>query len=323
MENQEVISSEVKTKFEDVLYQWLNNSKISLKGGSITKYQYLIEAHIIPSLGEMPMSDISSKVVNSFLLEKLEEGRLHKKGSLSPSYVRSMMLIISAAHQLGEAEKLCPSFTSPIYKPVSQRKELKILSLEQQLSLEKLLYENLNLTALGILITLYEGLRIGEICALSWDDIDLTEKIIRVYHTISRVTDENGKTRFVLDSPKTTSSFRTIPISSNLLPVLKKFQEKSTGHYVISEKQEFIIPRTYEYRFHKIMKKTESPDINYHALRHTFATRCVEAGVDIKSLSEILGHASVNITLNTYVHSSMDLKRRQLEKLSAHTKINS
>lgn len=120
----------------------------------------------------------------------------------------------------------------------------------------------------------------------------------------------------IIDTPKTPASTRDIPISSALLPILASFRSHSSSKYVVSNTNTFLSPRTFEYRYHRLLEETGITPINYHALRHTFATRCIEAGVDVKSLSEMLGHANVGVTLNTYVHSSMELKRKQLEKLT-------
>ena len=121
----------------------------------------------------------------------------------------------------------------------------------------------------------------------------------------------------MLDTPKTKSSMREIPISSTLLPVLTAASQKYCTRFVISDSDTFVNPRVYEYKYHQILKRWNIPDINYHALRHTFATRCIEAGVDMKSLSEMLGHSNVSTTMEIYMHSSMQLKRNQLEKLAS------
>ena len=174
-------------------------------------------------------------------------------------------------------------------------------------------------TDLGIMLALYTGMRLGEICALKWEDIDLEHKIIHVRHTISRIKNQDpsvdAKTVLILDTPKTKTSRRDIPISSKLFRFLD-MAHRNECNYVISGDTNFMSPRTFEYRFQKKLDCCGVPRINFHGLRHTFATRCIERGVDIKSLSEILGHANVGITLNTYVHSSMDQKRKQIEKLS-------
>ena len=168
------------------------------------------------------------------------------------------------------------------------------------------------------MISLNTGLRLSEICALKWSDIDFENAILHVRTTVARVrnTGEGSKTKLIIDRPKTKSSFRDIPISSYLMKMLVSLYEKRKSEYVVSDQEGFISPRTYSYRFHKVLEKYNVKQVNYHALRHTFATRCIEHGVDVKTLSEILGHSNASITLNTYVHSSMERKREQLEKLT-------
>ena len=184
--------------------------------------------------------------------------------------------------------------------------------------MEQHLKSDLSPTNIGILISLYTGLRIGEICALCWNDIDLNARTIYVRHTVSRVrsTSEECKTELILDEPKTASSKRIIPIPSPLFSVLLDYSKEATSAFVVSNSESFVSPRTYDARFHKLLRDCQIKGLSYHGLRHTFATRCIEAGVDVKSLSEILGHANVSITLNTYVHSSLEMKKSQLEKLT-------
>ena len=143
----------------------------------------------------------------------------------------------------------------------------------------------------------------------------INKKVIHINHTLTRVLDAENKTKIILDSPKTEASKRDIPICLTLEKVLLEEYAKRKSDFVVSEKQTFVGTRTFEYRYKQFLKNNNIQEINFHSLRHTFATRCVKAGVDIKSLSEILGHANVSITLNTYVHSSMETKRNQLEKL--------
>ena len=163
---------------------------------------------------------------------------------------------------------------------------------------------------MGVLTTLYTGLRIGEICALKWDDIDIKNGTVKVNSTVSRSGNE-----YIIGPPKTCSSIRFIPIHHTLLKRFKTYPK--TGIYVLSQSDNFMNPRTFENQYKIILKRAKIREINFHALRHTFATRCVESGMDIKSLSEILGHANSNITLNIYVHSSMEQKARQINRLSA------
>lgn len=307
--------------FRDVLNLWLENNRIRHKGATVIKYRYLIDRHILPILGDYRVSEITAPVVNSFLTQKLQEGRLDKNGSLSASYVSSIMLIIRATLKFAADEQMCMPLRSPIYKPASSKKELVILNIEEQRQLESYLDKEFDSTGLGVLISLHTGLRIGEVCALTWGDIDMKSHIIHVRHTVTRVqaagNPDSGMSKLIIDVPKTKTSLRDIPISSALLPSLQRAGAMGASQFVISKYGDFVSPRTFEYRYHCLLRDCGIRQINYHGLRHTFATRCIEAGVDIKSLSEILGHSNVAITLSTYVHSSMEMKRNQLEKLVA------
>lgn len=306
--------------FKEILCLWMENNRIRHKGATIKKYQYLIDRHILPDLGNLKLSQITSTVINSFLTRKMENGKLDKSGGLSASYVRSIMLIINAALKFAADEEMCQPLKSPVYKPVSQNNEITVLQIDEQKRLETHLISEIAPTQLGILISLHTGLRIGEICALAWEDIDIENRIIHVRHTVARIksTDfsEGNSSKLIIDAPKTKASNRDIPIPSVLLPILKSNCTAASSKYVVSDTKDFVSPRTYEYRYHRLLEKCGIESVNYHVLRHTFATRCIEAGVDVKSLSEILGHSNVSITLNTYVHSSMEMKRTQLEKLN-------
>lgn len=304
--------------FKDILRVWLTENSIRLKGATMYRYRSLIETHILPELGDIPMHHLSKTTINHFLTNKLRNGRLDGTGGLSSTYVRSILAVISSALHFAEDNGISVPRCSQIFKPSVHRKEPSILRKADQARLECLLQNRMDNTALGIFISLYAGLRIGEICALTWDDIDLEQRLIFVRHTVVRVRCEGCDatvTKNTIDRPKTQSSHRIIPICSKLLCVLKDMPERASGKYVVSSTATFVNPRTYEYRYRKILASCKIPYTRFHILRHTFATRCIEAGVDVKSLSEILGHANVYITLNTYVHSSMEMKRLQLEKL--------
>lgn len=304
--------------FEEVLELWMETNQIRYKAATESRYRYLIDRHIVPELGKIPVQSLTALRINTFLQDKLETGRLDQNGGLSPSYVRSMMLIINSALQLAVQENICSPLKTPVYKLPPEKKALQILNRVEQEKLERYLYQDLNSTKLGILISLYTGMRIGEVCALRWEDIDWENGIINVHSTVTRVYRKGmDGTQLLIDSPKTKASKRSIPIPSVLLPVIYEIKKGSKSDFVISDKETFLNPRTYEYRYHRILEECGIEDMNYHILRHTFATRCIEVGMDMKSLSEIMGHASISITMNTYVHSSLDLKRTQIEKLSA------
>lgn len=303
---------------KEVITQWLNSSKSIHKGATEVRYEYLIEKHIIPELGDVPLSSVTSSLLTNFMNRKLEHGSLNSKGTLSPSYVRSIMSVVVSVLQYAVNEGMCQPLNINLQKPCIDKRDLEVLSAFDQNRLESALIHNIDETKLGILISLNTGLRIGEVCALSWDDIDFERQIFHIRSTVARVKsmDSGVNSKLIIDKPKTKSSLRDIPIPSKLLTILVSMKKQSKGKYVVSAENSFVSPRTYEYRYHKILDEYNIPSVNYHTLRHTFATRCIEVGVDVKTLSEILGHANVSITLNTYVHSSMKLKRQQLEKLS-------
>lgn len=304
--------------FKDAVYMWGKMNLNRNKGATKMKYENLINKHILPELGNYKLSEINSLMLSDFMNNKLNCGRIDCSGGLSPSYVRSIMLIVLKVIDFAVGEEMCSPLKTKLHKPSIEKNELEILDIPSQVRLENRLIMNPNETNLGILISLNMGLRISEVCALKWTDIDLKKAILHVRSTVARVknNDYDTVTKLIIDKPKTKSSLRDIPIPKRIMKVLISLYENRKSDYVISDKEGFVSPRTYEYRFHRVLDECDLPSVNYHVLRHTFATRCIEFGVDVKTLSEILGHANVSITLNTYVHSSMERKREQLEKLA-------
>lgn len=304
---------------KNVLYLWLDNNRARIKEATYSKYKRLIETHIIPQLGSVNIKNITSVSINKFLYEKSKNGKLDGSGALSPSYVKTISFILSSAIRFAVQEGFRDKIDINIITPQNKSKRLDVFSPKEQLVFEQYIYKNLNDKNIGMLLSLYVGLRIGEVCALKWSDIDFDEKTIHIKNTVSRISIVNkscsqSKTKLQITNAKTVSSNRIIPIPSMLLSIL--FQLNKTGEFVLKgSAYPYLDPRTLQYAFHKTLKDCGLRDINFHTLRHTFATRCIESGMDVKSLSEILGHSSVNITLNTYVHSSVGLKRKQIEAM--------
>lgn len=294
--------------FSDLLNYWLEFNSPKNKKTTQDKYEFLIKKHIEPELGNVKINKISSAMINKFIDSKIK--------NLSNSYVRTMAIIMKSALELGIKEQFVFIPNLDIHLPKQSKHELNVLSVTEYNLLEQDILNNLDFTTLGIYISLYAGLRIGEICALRWSDIDFENQIIKVRSTVIRVKDANGKSYDDIGIAKTEASIRDIPISDKLFIPLLEMKKISKSPFVISTKMDFVNKRTFEYRYHKVLKDAGIKDINYHALRHSFATRCIECGVDVKSLSEFMGHSNVSVTLNTYVHSSMDLKKIQIEKLN-------
>ena len=300
--------------FAMALDMWLLSNKVHIKHSTFDKYSYIIERHIIPTLGDFPISTLNAVKINEFLNDKLNSGGIESGEPLAPSYVGTMSLIISSTIQFAANENYCAQLKNPIFKPTNNTSNFHILERKDCLRLTNHIAQETDETGLGILLALYMGLRIGEVCALKWDDIDFRKNLIWVHSTVSRV--KNGdKTEYIVDTPKTKSSIRLIPIPKKITGFIKEIYSQRKSDYVISDKQTFVIPRSFEYRYHKTLKQLGIESINFHSLRHTFATNCIANGMDVKSLSEILGHANTNTTMQIYVHPSMDVKRKQINKV--------
>ena len=196
------------------------------------------------------------------------------------------------------------------------KKEMRVFSKEEQKQLLAHITANMDIYKFGILLTLYTGLRIGELCALRWDD--LGDDCIMVRRTIQRLQrQDSNATELHIGEPKTPSSIRKIPIPSFLKDIIQAFRQKSQGkeYLLATDRVPLAEPRIMQIKFKQCMQDIGLQDATFHTLRHTFATRCVECGFEIKSLSEILGHTNVQTTLNRYVHSSFELKVDNMEKL--------
>ena len=306
-----------KYLFTEVAELWLENNRLRIKGATFNRYQNLLITHIIPGIGNRRIDTITGTEINAFLADKLKSGRVDKKGGLAPSYVRSMMLVINSVISYAVENRMRQPLDTRICKPLEIKHVLPILTRMEQEKLVSVCCQKLDPTSIGVLLSLYAGLRIGEICALEWTDIDFSNRIIHIRKTIARIHAQGRQKSSVLaiEPPKTAASHRVIPLCSWLVPLLNQVRSKSVSKFVVSTTHQFVSPRTYDYRYHRLLMIAEIPKINYHALRHTFATRCIEAGMDVKSLSEMLGHANAAVTLNIYVHSSMEMKRNHIEKL--------
>lgn len=260
---------------------------------------------------------LDSSTINLFLDRQLNQGGIKKGEALAPSYVRTMAVIIEAAINYGVMEGLCNPLRTPINKPSIPKKELVILSRIAETTLTEILMCDSSKVAIGTLTALQAGLRIGEVCALRWCDVDFENNVIHIRHTISRVPSPNSeyKTMLILDTPKTPSSLRDIPMPSSLRKVLLIAYQNRTSEYVVSDNQSFVGTRTFDYQYRKLMKKYNIQIFSFHTLRHTYATRCAEHGMDAKTLSRLLGHSSSNTSLNIYVHPSLDIAMQYLEQI--------
>lgn len=295
---------------EKVIDIWLEEKKSEWKQSTYATYLQMAKKYIIPYLGSVRTDGIDEQIIGQFL----SKIRMDQNGkTLSNRYLRSICAVILKAMKYVK-RKYHYEIAIPENLIIPARQRQIIPPREQNMFiLEKYLLEHLeNDTCLGILIVFYMGLRIGEVCALTWGDVNLEEEVIYVQKNLQRVKIDSGgenSTQILIQTPKTTASSRIIPIPPVLLPGLRKYKRED-GQYVIKgKKKPWSEPRTLQYRFAQILKECDLEAFNFHMLRHAFASRCVERGFDVKSLSEILGHSSTQITLNLYVHSNMQHKR--------------
>lgn len=305
--------------FSEVFAAWLQSNSVRLKGASVYKYRDLAARHLLPALGALPLSRLTPERLNALLEQKLRGGNLKSGRGLSAAYVKTLCCLLHAVLSDAADRGLCaPLPPRALKKPLPRRAEITILTPAQQCTLTAACLAEKNETGLGVFLTLYAGLRMGEVCGLRWQDIDLEHRILSVRHTIARVACDGGS-QFALDTPKTKTSLRQIPLCAPLYAYLCEMHpaDAKAEHFVLTGTNRFLSPRAAAYRFAALLRRCGMPPLHYHVLRHTFASRCVESGIDVKSLSELLGHANAAVTLNIYVHSSLEQKRAQLERLSA------
>lgn len=305
---QNTISSDIC--ISDLTEQWLKHIKCKVKLSTYCKYESLCRNHIQPELGKVALIYVSRIMIEAFAEKSRDTGRT-QGGKLSVKTVNDILIILGLTFDFAEEEY---HITMPkISLMRDERKEARVLSHAEQDKLTKVLLTDTDIFKFGILLALHTGLRIGELCALLWEDI--TDEYIVVNKTMQRLKGENKKTEIVVGSPKSHTSKRLIPLPGFLLPYIQQFR-KSSGYVLCTSRSIHSEPRIMQQKFSEITKQLELKAVTFHTLRHTFATRCVEADFDIKTLSEILGHADVKTTLNRYVHSSFELKRLNMSKLS-------
>lgn len=294
--------------------EWLMLKRSKVKDSTYVKYHTIIEKHIKPGLGGCFVTSLTSLLVEQFAYD------LMHGDELSAKTVKDILTVLHAVLQY--AQKQSPYlYRIDIVYPKLDKKEMRVLSREEQERFTKYLSEDTDNCKFGTLLTLLTGLRIGEVCALRWRDISLKDGVVYVKSTMQRIKSfdetEGSKTKIMISDPKSFSSARIIPLSPFALELCKKFYGNQNAYILTGETDKFIEPRTLQYRMKHYAGECGLSGVHFHTLRHSFATRCVEVGFEIKSLSEVLGHASPQITLERYVHSSIELKRENMMKLTA------
>lgn len=307
--------------FASVVHEFLSEKKPKVKFSTYTRYVENAERYIIPYLGSIPVFNISQTEIDRFSLH-LQSKEKKNGQALSSKTVKDILAVLKQVINHARRKKYIASPNLIIEAPKPTKHAIQIFSHKEQDILESISVSQDDPMKYGIYLSLYTGLRIGELCALRWEDLDLERAILSVNHTVQRIRDFNqetgNKTRLIISAPKTDSSLRQIPLPDAINQHLLKIKSDSAASdraFFLTGTIKLIEPRNYYEKYKKYLKAVDLEGYNFHALRHTFATRCIEKGIDPKALSEILGHASVQITLDRYVHPTMDTKRECMEKL--------
>lgn len=296
---------------KELFTEWLSAKQIQTKASTYANYAFKVEKHLIPAFGNLKIEKLSPNKVYDFIVEKKNKG-------LSNKYISDLIIVLKNMTRYAAKVHNCANAIANVELPKKEKHELNLYNKNEQNRLKLALLTNMDLTKLAIIIALYTGVRIRELCGLKWSDIDLAAKTVHIERIVQRIR-TNGKinkTELLISTPKSQSSVRTIPLPDFLIDMLKAFKPSNADAFIITGNAKLPDPRTMQYRFKTLLVKIGLRYINFHSLRHLFATNCVELGFDVKTLSEILGHSTVEITLNRYVHSSMERKRQCMDMLS-------
>lgn len=299
-------------KYTAWIGQWLENYvRPSVRVRTYERYKLIAERHIAEGVGGEELDALTPLVLQGFVAELLRDGNKRTGGGLSANSVNGVISVIQSSLKTAHVLGLAKEYTADkIKRPKLAEKPVECFTLAEQKRIEQAVFAGKKDKMYGILLCLYSGLRIGELMALQWSDIDLAKGIL----TVSKSC-HDGKGGLVVDEPKTSTSRRVIPLPKQLLPILKALKKRSDSPFVVSANGKPVSVRSYQRSFELLLKKLNIPHKGFHSLRHTFATRALECGMDVKTLSEILGHKNPTVTLNRYAHSLMEHKQAMMNRL--------
>lgn len=311
--------SDSKICYREWLKVWLQQMEGRVKESTRANYSLAVMNHILPALGDCMLEELTEEKLQETLLFWLRCGRLDGRGGLSPKTAKDLMGVIKSSLHAARRHYHLPPEEIQLRYPSGGREKTEVLSLAGQKRLVAAACSENSPAAAGVLLALYTGLRIGEVCALQWRDIDLQERTLRVCKTVQRIFykewDGRSGSQLVITAPKTSSSLRTLPLAGFLVPVLGNLLCRDEEAYVLTGERDYLEPKRFRALYRRFLERHGLPPLRFHCLRHTFATRCIEDGADCKTVSALLGHASVSTTLDLYVHPQMEVKRRCVDSL--------
>lgn len=316
MTNVKEVINMVKLKISQIIDLWKKDKKQYVKKSTYSAYVLLVENHLLPYFGEM--EEVKEEDVQKFVFKKLEQG-------LSQKTIKDILIVLKMVLKYGIKYKYLEYQDIDIKFPTQRENEqLEVLNRSNQKKIMDYIENNFTFKNLGIYLCLSSGLRIGELCALKWENLDIDNGIITVRKTIQRIyiVDEGRKrTEIVIDTPKTKNSIRDIPMTTDLLSVIKPLKKVvNNDYYVLTNDVKPTEPRTYRNYYKRLMKKLDIPELKFHGLRHSFATRCIESKCDYKTVSVILGHSNISTTLNLYVHPNLEQKKKCINQMKRSLK---
>ena len=300
-----------KKTIKEITIMWKEDKRKYVKCSTYSAYALILENHILPTFGDM--YELHESEVQEFALQKLQQG-------LSPKSVKDILIVLKMVMKFGVKlgvlihQDWCIKYPTP-----QENKQLNVLSITNHKAILHYISEHFTFRNLGIYICLTTGIRIGEICALTWDDVDIINGVIYIRKTIERIYILDGEkrhTEIIIGTPKTQNSIRDIPMNKELLKMIRPLKKIVNGKfYVLTNEKQPTEPRTYRNYYKRMMEQLNIPPLKFHGLRHSFATRCIESNCDYKTVSVILGHSDISTTLNLYVHPNMEQKKKCIDKV--------
>lgn len=303
---------------QTLLTEWLEiYQKEHIKARTYRRYQGLISMHIVPTLGERNISELGRREIQEFLTQQKKDGNMRNGEKLSATSTNMMLSVLNLAFEYAcDMEYIEENPCVRVRRTKAETKKIEAFTIEEQRAIEAEISRSGDKRLHGILLCLYTGLRIGELLGLTWNDVDLDKGVVRITKTVYREKDDSGTWQLCVDTPKTKASDRVIPLPEYITNMLRQDYESAQTPYVVENKKgERMSIRSYQYIFEKLTERAGVRKLNFHALRHTFATRAIECGMDIKTVADIMGHQNASITLNRYAHCMLNHKIEMMQKL--------